>query len=125
MTWSDAIQPFLGGIRHPAYCQYQIMHRDPSEQTELLVDTHVHTHYSDGLAGVPRIERFCRDRGLGVAVTDPAIPLNARELLQVADDALYRSKNHGRNRSELGTPPDPTGKRPPDAAAVPAQSASK
>ena len=44
--------------------------REPIEQTELLVDTHVHTHYSDGLAGVPRIERFCRDRGLGVAVTD-------------------------------------------------------
>ncbi len=41
-----------------------------TEQSELLVDTHVHTHYSDGLAGVPRIERFCRDRGLGVAVTD-------------------------------------------------------
>ena len=40
------------------------------EQSELLVDTHVHTHYSDGIAGVPRIERFCRDRGMGVAVTD-------------------------------------------------------
>lgn len=46
------------------------MHRKSSGQTELLVDTHVHTHYSDGLAGVPRIERFCQDRGLGVAVTD-------------------------------------------------------
>src|SRR3954469_5599254 len=46
------------------------MHRKQPEQTELLVDTHVHTHYSDGLAGVPRIERFCRDQGLGVAVTD-------------------------------------------------------
>lgn len=40
------------------------------EQPELLVDTHVHTHYSDGIAGVPRIERFCRDRGMGIAVTD-------------------------------------------------------
>jgi predicted metal-dependent phosphoesterase TrpH len=40
------------------------------EQSELLVDTHVHTHYSDGIAGVPRIERFCRDRGMGIAVTD-------------------------------------------------------
>ena len=39
-------------------------------QPELLVDTHVHTHYSDGIAGVPRIERFCRDRGIGVAITD-------------------------------------------------------
>ncbi len=40
------------------------------EQAELLVDTHVHTHYSDGTAGVPRIERFCRNRGMGLAVTD-------------------------------------------------------
>lgn len=46
------------------------MQRFNSEQMELLVDTHVHTRYSDGLAGVPRIERFCRDRGIGVAVTD-------------------------------------------------------
>jgi predicted metal-dependent phosphoesterase TrpH len=40
------------------------------EQSELLVDTHVHSHYSDGIASVPRIERFCRDRGIGIAVTD-------------------------------------------------------
>ena len=46
------------------------MPRKSYEPTELLVDTHVHTHYSDGLAGVPRIERFCQTHGLGVAVTD-------------------------------------------------------
>jgi predicted metal-dependent phosphoesterase TrpH len=37
---------------------------------ELLVDTHVHSKYSDGTAGVPRIEHYCRDRGMGVALTD-------------------------------------------------------
>jgi predicted metal-dependent phosphoesterase TrpH len=41
-----------------------------NEPHELLVDTHVHTRYSDGLAGEKRIERFCRDRGIGVAITD-------------------------------------------------------
>ncbi len=46
------------------------MHGASSRHSELLVDTHVHTRYSDGLAGVPRIERFCSNRGLGVAVTD-------------------------------------------------------
>ncbi len=46
------------------------MSRDFSEQAELLIDTHVHTTYSDGFAGVPRIERYCRDRGMGIAVTD-------------------------------------------------------
>ena len=46
------------------------MSRSNSGQTELLVDTHVHTHYSDGIAGVPRIERFCRNHGFGVAITD-------------------------------------------------------
>lgn len=39
-------------------------------QAELLVDTHVHSHYSDGLASIPRIERFCLARGIGVAITD-------------------------------------------------------
>jgi predicted metal-dependent phosphoesterase TrpH len=37
---------------------------------ELLVDTHVHTRFSDGIAGVTRIERHCINRELGVAVTD-------------------------------------------------------
>jgi predicted metal-dependent phosphoesterase TrpH len=46
------------------------MSRESAEQLELLVDTHVHTRYSDGIAGIPRIERHCRNRGLGVAVTD-------------------------------------------------------
>lgn len=40
------------------------------EQAELLVDTHVHSTYSDGTAGVKRIERFCRTRGMGVSITD-------------------------------------------------------
>src|SRR5687768_18294652 len=39
-------------------------------EKDVLVDTHVHTRYSDGTAGVPRIERHCRDRGMGLAVTD-------------------------------------------------------
>lgn len=46
------------------------MYCDFPGQAELLVDTHVHTHYSDGTAGIPRIERFCRDRVMGIAVTD-------------------------------------------------------
>lgn len=46
------------------------MHAVPDEQMDLLVDTHIHSHYSDGLAGIPRIERFCCRHGLGVAVTD-------------------------------------------------------
>jgi predicted metal-dependent phosphoesterase TrpH len=46
------------------------MFREPSGRTELLVDTHVHTRYSDGMAGIPRIERHCRNRGIGLAVTD-------------------------------------------------------
>jgi predicted metal-dependent phosphoesterase TrpH len=41
-----------------------------SHHAELLVDTHVHSRYSDGTAGVPRIERHCRDRGMGLAITD-------------------------------------------------------
>src|SRR5262245_36286609 len=54
----------------PVHLPTPIMHGATSGQTELLVDTHVHTHYSDGLASVARIERFCRRHGLGIAVTD-------------------------------------------------------
>jgi predicted metal-dependent phosphoesterase TrpH len=46
------------------------MRGEKFEPTELLVDTHVHTRYSDGVAGVKRIERFCAHRGIGVAITD-------------------------------------------------------
>jgi predicted metal-dependent phosphoesterase TrpH len=46
------------------------MPRAPQDEPGLLVDTHIHSHYSDGLAGIPRIERFCASRGIGVAVTD-------------------------------------------------------
>jgi predicted metal-dependent phosphoesterase TrpH len=48
----------------------QTMQSESLEQRELLVDTHIHSRYSDGIAGIPRIERFCQNHGLGVAVTD-------------------------------------------------------
>jgi predicted metal-dependent phosphoesterase TrpH len=59
-----------------------------SHEPELLVDTHVHTRYSDGIAGVSRIERHCRNYGLGVAVTDHneirgAVKLYERERVPV------------------------------------------
>jgi predicted metal-dependent phosphoesterase TrpH len=55
---------------------------------ELLVDTHVHTRYSDGIAGVTRIERHCSRRGWGLAVTDHneirgAVKLYERERVPV------------------------------------------
>jgi len=64
------------------------MHGPKIEPTGLLVDTHVHTRYSDGLAGVARIERFCRDRVFGLAVTDHneirgAVKLYERERVPV------------------------------------------
>lgn len=46
------------------------MQRSSPDQNDLLIDTHVHTHYSDGIGGVPRIERFCDRCGIGVAITD-------------------------------------------------------
>lgn len=41
-----------------------------TDPIELLVDTHVHSQYSDGTAKIAQIERHCADRAIGVALTD-------------------------------------------------------
>jgi predicted metal-dependent phosphoesterase TrpH len=46
------------------------MSRAQSQNPPLLIDTHIHTHYSDAISSVPRIERYCSNRDIGVAVTD-------------------------------------------------------
>jgi len=66
----------------------QTMDCPPSDETELLVDTHVHTRYSDSTAGVSRIERFCCTHRIGVAITDHneirgAVDLYERERVPV------------------------------------------
>ncbi len=38
----------------------------------------------------------------GVAASADVKPLDPRDLLRLADDALYRAKQRGRNRCELG-----------------------
>ena len=39
---------------------------------------------------------------LGLAVSSESSPLDAKALLTTADEALYRAKAEGRNRSEMG-----------------------
>jgi two-component system, cell cycle response regulator len=54
----------------------------------------------------------------GVASSTEARPLDSEEMLRLVDDALYRAKQYGRNRSELATPQDLTNANPVSAAGI-------
>src|SRR5208282_6307999 len=43
---------------------------------------------------------------MGIAVSSEATPFEPQALLQIADDALYRAKELGRNRCELANSAD-------------------
>ena len=51
-------------------------------------------------------EKIAITVSLGVAASGGRNTFNAEALLQIADEALYRAKQMGRNRVELAVPPD-------------------
>lgn len=64
------------GVRSAGPRRYRLQqhlqehHGLASNTIELLVDTHVHSQYSDGTADIAQIERHCTDQAIGLALTD-------------------------------------------------------
>ena len=62
-------QPTNGRMLQSAYSVIQpAFHKNKGEVS--LVDTHVHTRYSDGLASVTEVEDICRAKDIGCLITD-------------------------------------------------------
>jgi two-component system, cell cycle response regulator len=61
---------------------------------------------------------------LGVAISNETTLFEPQALLQIADDALYRAKELGRNRAELASPADYAGKTLPVLQGAPLKSGS-
>jgi two-component system cell cycle response regulator len=62
---------------------------------------------------------------LGVAVNSAPIPVDPQELLHMADDALYRAKDNGRNRSELSSSQELASTGPSAISRSPLESGSR
>jgi len=58
----------------------------------------------------------------GVAASSIARPFNSKEVLQLADEALYRAKLKGRNRSEGAVSQEPVHSSPEGAVDIPVKS---
>lgn len=132
--WGDAVLQQASGIMQASVRPYDVVGRYGGEEFLIVVP---HSDASSALIVAERIRKAIAAHAIstpkgeirvtasfGVAAISDGHRVEMQQFLQVADDALYRAKQKGRNRSELAAPlPAPSTEGPVEA--VPLSSSTR
>lgn len=112
--WGDAVLQQTSGIMQSSVRPYDVVGRYGGEEFLIVVP---HSDASSALVVAERIRKAIAAHSIstpkgdirvtasfGVAAHGDGNRVEMQQFLQMADDALYRAKQKGRNRSELAAP---------------------